>query len=183
MATRGSLDNPPLVITTSPGRMVWMCAVSVLFVAFSVYEIGWGHVVKDVWKFYVAIGLFGLGIPVFIWRLVSPARLELSPNGLVWFNGRKAIDYSWSDFAEFRAYRPSPRMRSFFIGFDWAPHSAKRSSLSGVTRSVAGVDGSFGGSWSVDAETLAGLLNQATRRWSQRSAVAPTATRTTFGHR
>jgi len=180
MATRGSLDDPPLVVTTSPARTVWFIIVAVFFVAMSVYEIQLGHAGKDLWKFYATAVFFGLGIPVFIWRLLPPARLELSPGGLVWFNGRKAISYAWSDFGAFQAYRPTSRMRSYFVGFDWSPQSSKRRSLSDLTRNVTGVEGSFGGSWSLDTKTLVDILNQAKARWARQPAPPAHAT---FGRR
>lgn len=183
MPTRGSLDNPPLVVTTSPWKLVGLCAIAVLFVVLTLYAIGWGQAGKNTWQLYLAGGVFGLAIPVLIWRIVSPARLELSPKGLLWFNGSKSFRYSWSDFSEFRAYRPSPRMRSFFVGFRWTQNSAQRSAASGLVKSISGVDGSFGGNWSVEITTLVNILNEAQKRWGRRSTMVSTATGKIFTRR
>jgi len=106
-----------------------------------------------------------LGIGIFIWRFLSPPQLEISPHGIVWFTGRKTLDYAWKDFAGFRAYRPSSRNLSKYVGYEYAPDNPKRGKMAAVAHALAGVDGGFGGQWEMSAEDLAELLNQAKQKW------------------
>ena len=46
-----------------------------------------------------------LGVAIAVWRLMTPARLELSPSGLTWFSGRKTMSFRWDDFDHFVLFR------------------------------------------------------------------------------
>ena len=161
---QGSLDNPPIVITMSRGKMVLLLLIAMMF------TIGGGLMIAhkpDDLTGYLCAGFFGLGIPVFIWRFLSPPRLEISPRGISWFTGHKTLEYAWKDFAGFRAYRPSSRNLSKYVGFEYARDSAKRGKMTAVAHALAGVDGGLGGQWEMPAEKLVDLLNQAKQRWGR----------------
>ena len=164
----GSLDNPPIVIAMSRGKIVLLLLVSVVFVAGGVFLLvhdpqdpGDPHNLRS----YLCILFFGLGVLIFGWRLLVPTRLELTPAAIRWFDGRKTHSYSWKDIAEFRAYRPSPRTTSKYIGFEYVPGHPNRAKAAALARALVGVDGGFGGQWEMPAQDLAGLLNEAKRKW------------------
>jgi len=119
---------------------------------------------RDYGGYFCAV-FFVLAAPIFIWRLIAPPRLEVSPRGISWFNGRATLDYSWKDFVGFRAYRPSSRNLSKHVGFEFAPNYPGRGKMAAVAHALAGVDGSFGGQWEMSAQDLVDLLNQARAKW------------------
>ena len=177
----GSFENPPIVITSSMAKTLLLLAGCIAFVCLGVSIIAQGPTtIKGYIGGYASVVFFGLGIPVAIWRLFVPAWLQLSPQGLDWFNGRTTKHFAWSEFGEFVAYRPSSRARSRHIGFMRLRPPTDHSMLRSLTRNLTGVDGSFGGGWSLDPGTIVDLLNRAKTRWER--PVAP-ATHTTFGRR
>lgn len=153
------LDHPPVVIRTARWKMI------LLFVACAVFVFGGFKMIQDPrahWVGYMSIIFFGLGLLIAIWQMVLPAWLELSPGGLRWFTGRKIERYSWNDFLEFRTYSPS---FSRHVGFVLVPQSTKRTNASAISRNMLGLDGGFGGSWTLNAGELAALLNRAREKW------------------
>jgi hypothetical protein len=159
---QGGIDNPPIVVATSRGKTVTMLLVSVLFAVIGTVMI---VALPDNYGGYLCLVFFLLAVPVFVWRLVSPPRLEISPRGISWFNGRTTVDYLWKDFADFRAYQPSSRSLSKHLGFEYTSNCPKRDKTTAVSRALAGVDGSFGGQWEISTHDLASLLNRAKAKW------------------
>jgi hypothetical protein len=160
---QGSLDDPPIVITMSRWKTVLLFLLCMGFVVMGVWL-----VVKDPQKAigYLCAGFFGLGIPVFIWRMLSPPRLELSRDGISWFTGAKTLKYPWSDFAAFRTYKPSGRGVSKYVGYLYAADHPGLGKMAAFTNAFAGVDGGFGGQWEMSADKVAALLNAAKGRWA-----------------
>ncbi|HEX4634908.1 MAG TPA: hypothetical protein VH189_01925 [Rhizomicrobium sp.] len=159
---QGSLENPPVVISMSRRKVVWLLVLGVALTAMGV----WLAANKpDDWRGYLCAGFFGLCIPVFVWQLLSPPRLEVSVRGIFWFTGRNTQTFLWKEFSGFRAYRPAPRTVSQHVGFEYAPDCPRRSKMTAVAHAMVGVDGSFGGNWEISAQDLADLLNQARQKW------------------
>jgi hypothetical protein len=160
---RYDLNAPPVVITTSRWKLGLLLVASLAFVIGSV------ALPRDptttAWIYSVTV-FFAICALALLWRIVTPARLELSPNGLRWFNGVKTEEYAWREFAEFRAYAPARTVLGRHVGFILAPNSSKLTKASGAVRSLAGVDGSFGGFWLLGTKELVDLLNGARVKWS-----------------
>jgi len=160
---QGSLDEPPIVIAMSRWKMGLLLLASILFVVGGVWLIGREpHSMTG----YFCTLFFGLCALVFIWRFLSPPRLEISPAGLVWFNGRKTLTFSWNDFAAFRTYKPSSRNLSKYVGYEYVEGHPRRGKMAAVARAIAGVDGGFNGQWELSADKVAALLNAAKDRWA-----------------
>jgi hypothetical protein len=159
---QGDFEAPPIIVLTSRWKAVALFLGCACFVGIAVFLIA-----TDGGSFisYMTGGFFALGLPLAIWRLRVPARLEMSPQGLIWFTGKSDIIYSWHEFTSFRAYLVSGRSWTKHIGYDLAPDSSKRSKYTSIGRKIAGVDGGFGGGWELKPEAVAILLNQAKARW------------------
>lgn len=116
---------------------------------------------------YLGIAFFGLGIPIFAWRLIRPDTLIMAPNGITWRNGFRTSHWQWSDLQSFRAYLPAPRTTSKHLGFDFTDsYYAQNRQLRNKVKAMTGVEGSFGGDWELSATDLADLLNKARIRWA-----------------
>jgi hypothetical protein len=162
---QGSLDNPPVIVVTARWKILLLLFVAAFFswMLFSIAR----H--QHLNRLYFGAVLFGLCVPVMLWHICVPARLEISPSGITWFNGRKTVEYVWTDFADFRAYRPSSRAISKYVGYELIPQSPKRSRMTAVAHALAGVDGGFDGQWEMSADDLVTLLNQARAKWGRQA--------------
>jgi hypothetical protein len=141
--------------------MVPLLAICAAFIAAGIVMI---HDPQVSLEGYFVTAFFGLGLPVFLWRIFLPAWLELSPNGLRWFTSRKVERYSWHEILEFRVYGPSAYSRQ--VGYVLGPQSTRHTKVSAVVRNMSGVDGGFGGSWTLGANKLMELLNCAREKWT-----------------
>jgi len=156
---------PPIVIRSSRMTSALMLLICTGFVAIGVWLILRGPA-KDQIIAYLTMAFFGLGIPLFAWRLIRPDELTLAPEGINWRSVLRTSAFRWDDVQDFRAYAPSSRTVSKHVGFDFtASYRAQRGPLSDATRQLTGVDGSFGGGWELGAAALADLLNDARSRW------------------
>lgn len=156
---QGSLENPPLVLCSSIKRLVLNSLSFIAVCSFAVFK----HHNTSVYMAPLFTAFCCLWLLFLWWRWQNPARLELSPEGLVWFTGLRTRRYAWTDFSHFEVYRPS-RGRPL-VGLTWSPSSPHRSRLSGVLETVSGIDGSLGGSWGMDVEEAVAYLNDAMKRW------------------
>jgi hypothetical protein len=156
---RGSLDDPPIIIVTSRGKFLLVLAICLAFGITGVFMGRDGQTRGD----WIAV-FFGLGVIVALWRIWVPARLELSPEHLLWFTGNKAICFRWIEFQDFVPFHPS--RFSTHVGYFLAPGSQLKTSVSDWSRGTFGVSGSFGGSWEIGTPDLIELLNTARKRWS-----------------
>ena len=115
---------------------------------------------------YLIIVFFGAGIPLFTWQLIHPGVLTLSPDGVSWRSPFRTVHYQWDDLQNFRPYKPTSKTISKHLGFDFTDsYRARHGGAYGLAKSLAGVEGSFGGGWELRAAELADLLNQARARW------------------
>jgi hypothetical protein len=160
---QGSLDNPPVIIAMSRWKVGLLLIGSLLLAAGGAWMIA-----REPGKAsgYFCLLFFGLCVLVFIWRFLSPPRLEISRDGLAWFNGRKTLTYAWNDFAGFRTYKPSSRNLSKYVGYQYREDHPKRGKMAAVARAIAGVDGGFSGQWELSADKVAALLNAAKDKWA-----------------
>jgi hypothetical protein len=162
---QGSLDQPPIVVRSSRSTSFLMLIISVAFVAAGVGILRDPH--QNHAMGYLGIAFFGLGIPIFAWRLVRPDILTLAPDGITWRNALRTTHWQWSDVERFRAYSPSSRSSSKHVGFDFTDrYHAETRGLRQTTKAIAGVEGSLGGGWELGAADLSDLLNKAWIRWA-----------------
>jgi hypothetical protein len=166
---QGSLDSPPIIVRSSKWTALWMLVVSILFVGIFVLMLRDPNTTKQSQLLiaYTGTGFFGLGILVFLTRLLRPDTLEIAPHGLILCSLVRSMSFRWEDVRDFRSYRPTARVRSPHVGFDFADNykPGKRASRLAL-RQFAGVEGSLGGGWELDATELAHLLNSARARWT-----------------
>lgn len=158
---QGSLDQPPIVIESSRSKTILLIVICTVFVA-----IGWWMThsgqTKDVVFAWLGIGFFGLGIPAGLIQLVRPATLEIGPTGVTLRTVFRAHSYRWSDVKDFRVFQIKSAK---LIGFDFTDSYPGQRALSGMNRSIAGVEASLPG-LSIGADQLCELLTAAQARWS-----------------
>jgi hypothetical protein len=168
---QGSLDQLPIVIRSSRSTSFVMLIIGIVFVAASVLllkspnqnpALGW-----------LGIAFFGLGVPVFAWRLIRPDTLIVAPDGITWRYAVRTNHWPWSDVQSFRPYSPGGRTISKYLGFDFtdsyyaqnrllrSEHTHRR-----IVKTISGVEGSLGGGWELSAADLADLLNKARIQWA-----------------
>lgn len=114
-------------------------------------------------NYHWAIAAFIAGSGLF--RLVLPARLELSPTGLVWFSGISTVRYAWSDFTGFEVVT-RPRSGAY-AAFVLAEKTKSRFAFSETS-------GSLGNGWDISVEELVLNLNDARRRWTNAPLIKDT---------
>ncbi|HUJ03458.1 MAG TPA: hypothetical protein VLW75_07480 [Rhizomicrobium sp.] len=154
------LDRSPVVIRSSRVKML------LAFIACSVFAaIGADMTSNESMSRagYVIAGIFGLGMLFAVFAFVRPAWLELSPKGLRFFTRRKIECYSWDDFHVFRIYAPGTFSRH--VGYILAPQSLRNTKATAIVRRMFGIDGGFGGGWTIGARDLANLLIRAKEKW------------------
>jgi hypothetical protein len=162
---QGSLDQPPIIIRSSPKHAVLMLVIGIIFVTvftFTLRDPTQNRVIA-----YLGIALFGLCIPVFSWRLVRPDSLSISAGGITWRNALRTTHWAWDDVKAFRAYRPTSKNAIKHLGFDFTDnYYAKNGRDLRALKPIIGVEGSLGTGWELSATNLAKLLNEARTRWS-----------------
>jgi hypothetical protein len=154
---QGSIDQPPIVVRSSQLRSFVLVASGVLILK-APESPAWG---------YLMIAFFGLGIPLFAWRLIRPDILIVAPGGITWRSAIRTSHWHWSDVQRFRPYSPAGRTISKHLGFDFTDsYPAQNRQLRHIAKAIAGVEGSLGGGWELSAADLADLLNKARIRWA-----------------
>jgi hypothetical protein len=170
---QGSLDQPPMVVRSSRSTSFVMLIISIVFVAAGVLILK--EPSQNPAVGYLGIAFFGLGIPVFAWRLIRPDILIVAPEGITWRSALRTSHWQWSDVESFRPYSPADQTISKHLGFDFTDsYCAQNRQLRHTVKAIAGVDGSLGGGWELGAVDLADLLNKARIRWAE----APSSCRT-----
>jgi uncharacterized membrane protein YhaH (DUF805 family) len=171
---KGSLDEPPILVTANRARAVWLVAGSAVLLTFGALGVSSG--VNAATLFSMA--LFGLFGAMGLWMLIAPSQLEIGPAGLkqrvLWRTSR----YAWTDIYDFR-----PTTVGLFrktVGFDFLKPNPGRDGLRKFNSAMTGVQAVLQSGWELDPGALAALLNQARERWigdqaNPASAVAYTA--------
>jgi hypothetical protein len=161
---QGSLDNPPVIVRSSRRTALLMLLVCVAFTGTSIAMLR--DPAQPSWIGYACAVFFGLGIPIFAARLSRPDTIWIGPSGLIWRSVFRTMSLRWRDVRGFRPYRPTAKVISAHIGFDFTDdYKPDQHGSRGVVRQLTGVEGSFGGGWELDADELASLLNEARARW------------------
>jgi hypothetical protein len=143
-----------------------MLIISIIFVAAGVL------VLKDPKQnpavAYLSIAFFGLGIPLFAWRLIRPGIVIAAPEGITWRSTFRTSHWQWSDLQSIRPYSPAGLSISKHLGFDFTDsYYARNKRLRRRTvKAITGVEGSLGGGWELSAADLADLLNKARIKWA-----------------
>jgi hypothetical protein len=167
VSMQGSLDSPPVVISTSRAKAALIAVIAALFVAMIIEMWSSGAIAKmTVFKqfwMYAGLALFGLGLPLMLLRLIRPDRLMLSPNGIDWLALRKQ-SWRWSEVQHFRPYKVS--RFSSHVGFNFTDEYKRLNTMRQVSSFLTGgVESSFGGGWELSPREMAALLNDAKQRW------------------
>jgi hypothetical protein len=166
---QGNLDLPPIIVSSSRWISALMLLIATGFVAIGAFMLR--DPKEPAWIAYAVMGFFGLGVPLFAWRLVRPDRLRLAPDGITWRSVLRTSHFKWDEVKNFRAY--SPGTESKHLGFDFTDsYHGQGSRFRQTARTMTGVEGSFGGGWELGAAELADLLNKARARWVARKSLA-----------
>jgi hypothetical protein len=165
---RGSLDQPPVVVTVSRGRWVRLAIGAVVLVAMGFYLLSQpGNPGAAI----LCIGAFGFGLAVGLVMLISPPRLEVGPSGVAQTVFWRTRRFAWSEIDNFRTAVIGLNGR--VVGFDYLTTSPKGAALRKLNASIAGVQGVFQPGWEIAPQKLADLLNEARARWVATSPAPP----------
>jgi len=141
-----------------------MLIISIIFVAAGVLILK--DPKQDPMVGYLGIALFGLGIPIFVWRLIRPEILILAPDGITWRSAFRTSHWPWSELQSFRPYSPAGQSMKH-LGFDFTDsYHTRNKHLRRTVKAITGVEGSLGGGWELSAADLADLLNKARIKWA-----------------
>jgi len=160
---RGTLDQPPIIVTASLWKTFAYLAISFVFVLLGILMIFTEGAGLIVWVGWMWVAFFGLGTLVMIARTVAPPILTLSPDGVSCFTGLKTVQYGWRDVHNFRVFRVS--LSTKMVGFDFRPDFPKHAGIRRLNKSVFGFEGAFGPGWRISNAALAELLDSARARW------------------
>jgi|SRR5215471_10635555 len=165
---QGSLDSPPVVILTSRAKAALIAAIAGLFVAIFVEALTSGDIARMSWfkQFWMYAGLilFGLGLPLMLFRLIRPDRIILSPDGIRWLSTLRRQNWRWGELQHFRPYKVT--RFSSHVGFNFTEEYKRLKTMRQVSSFLSGgVEGSFGGGWELSPRQMAALLNDAKQRW------------------
>lgn len=160
-------DEQPVVIVSSTRKKLLLLFTFILFVCIGAPIIAHGPItLKQYIAGYGGV-LFGcLGIAFFVFRLISPEKLVLSPHGIDYFNGIKTLHLDWPEIARFVAARPSKRVHTQYVGVVYAKERAGL--MSGLANGMSGGNGYLGATWAMDTPALVALLNDAKARWEKK---------------
>jgi hypothetical protein len=159
---QGSLDAPPIVVTSATWKTVLALFGAISFVVIGAVLLQGGDPQMFVFGI-LGIGFFGLGGMVLAIRLVRPVVLQVGPDGIATAGGWRNVRLAWSDIGAFALVR----MRStVFLGFDVSPGFAGKLPLSAANRALAGIDGALPAGLTLSPRDLAVLVNAAAAKWA-----------------
>ncbi len=145
----------PITYTSSPLKMLGLLAGSLTFVCIGLFLVI-SEGTKEGW---LAIGFFGLGIPIAIFRMIKPSKLELTLQGFVEHTRRHAKFYNWVDVTEFRVRKISTSgpLGPKFVSFDIYEEEGK--ALSSIAKTLSGNNAMISDTYGMSAKDLADIMN------------------------
>ena len=148
----------PQTITASRLKIAGWLAISLGFVAIGLFMIEDAKSTRDVVTAWFCVGLFGLGVVVFIQQLIRPTRLALDAEGFTLSGGlsRSSRQVQWRDIEPFYVY-VLPRGGKM-IGYVYSP-GRKPDTLGRKVSRALGADGALPKSWPGSPEKMVDLLN------------------------
>jgi lipoprotein NlpI len=163
----GSLDQSPVIVRSSPWKLVRLLAFAVALAAGGLYTL-----THDL-PFARAAIYVPIAGAVFRARHPGPSILTLAPDGLISRTMWATHRYCWLDVKDFRAFAAVRGPGAKHVGFDlaedpWPNRFYYRHKV------MTGVHVSLGGGWELGAAELAALLNEARTRWLGHEPAQPT---------
>ncbi|HEX3672658.1 MAG TPA: hypothetical protein VHU87_00150 [Rhizomicrobium sp.] len=152
----GSLDSPPIVISTSRAKAACFLLVSLAFLVAGFFGLHWS---SENWWAWMFVVVFAGCVAAYVALLVSPNRLVFAPAGVTWTTQLRTRRYAWAQIRDIELVNlpllyappfPSPRQTFFNI----------------VREDGRIVPGGFGGLWEISAPELCDLTRQAQARWA-----------------
>jgi len=166
---KGTLDQPPIVLTASRLRAVWLILGATLFVFGGVLVLRSGGAPVQA---MLTIGFFGLCGVLGVVMLVTPARLEIGPAGIrqkvLW----RAAIFAWTDVYNFRSVNVG--LSSTVVGFDFLNGPPGRAKARQMSKAISGAEGTLQSGF-MRPDKLALLLNEARERWLVQTGDVPVA--------
>lgn len=146
--------NVRLPMRLQPRRLktIGLLAICIAFVVVGFLMSG-----KEPVMGYLCVGLFGLGIPVFLAQLL-PGRsyLELTKNGFTVASPFRRTTIKWQDVAGFAVATIS---RNQMVGWRFSKAYAGQATSRKLSGALTGVEGVLPDTYGMKAEELAGLMN------------------------
>ncbi len=156
------LNTPPVVIRQSRLKIFGYLLIAVTFVVIACFMTQDKNLsLRATIGMWLGFALFGPGALLFLYLLIRPDSLELTPEGMTYRALRGPKSWRWEEIGEFHIFRVR---NARHVAFSFASRPAQPNLLQRVNASL-GADGSLGTGWSLSAEQMVTLLNQALVRW------------------
>jgi len=153
---QGNLDHSPVILRSAPA---YWAAQSLFAFTLGFYLLK-NLPVDRTLSFYLVMIIAVLGRAMWcLFRIIRTQRLEISPQGLIWFDGLDTVVYAWRDIERVFLL---PGLVSKDIGLTLAEDDSSRFDaifpFSGNTLNL-------GGHWEIRSARLVEMLCEAQRRW------------------
>ncbi len=162
----GSLENPPIIVKSDNGQSLVLAALSLGFVVAGAWMVKTGSI-QQVMIAWGAIAFFGVCGVVLLLRLIRPATLTLSADGLSYRNLMRFRTVLWEDIAEFRTLQFNSSISC--VGINYVPGRAPPTTgYDRLNSGLSGMDETLTTGWELDTDNLRDLLDQALAKWGRR---------------
>jgi hypothetical protein len=152
----GSLERPPIVIRQSRGKSLFVALLCLALAGAGIWSLQHAPAYRPL-SGWMAVIFLGVSAIIGLWRLVAPATLSISKDGLSYTERKRTTELRWREIETFR-----------YTGWTWGDVGARLglrppavtiefSSFSSPKQLPVG--------WELDAEPLCELLNKARAQW------------------
>lgn len=153
---QGSLDNSPVIVRSAP---TYWAVQSLSAFALGFYFLNDLPINSTLSLYLVAI-IAALGRGVWcLFRIVRTQHLEISPQGLVWFDGLETTAYAWWEIERVSLL---PGLFSKQIGLTLMEDDASRFD---AVFPFCGNTLNLGGHWEIRSTAIVEMLREGQRRW------------------
>jgi len=169
MSMKGSLDRPPIVLTS----LRWKSALRIVGCLGFVGLGAWLMTLGEDGPFIAglaSVACFGFFLVMSLVQLVRPSTLTIGPAGVTHAGPFRTTAYRWRDIDNIRLIRIN---RSQLVAFDLTESYEGSEAMTALSRQLAGVDCGLPTGWSIGPTDLARLLNEARGRWLNSGASFP----------
>jgi hypothetical protein len=159
------IEQFPIIIRQSRVRAALLTLGSAAFVAGG----GWSLLLAragDRLVLGLSTAFFGVCLATGLMMLLWPGRLVVDQRGITQTSLRRTHHFAWRDVDNFRVWRVGLTNR--FVAFDYLGPTPDRRFLRAFNRAM-GADAALAPGWTMRAEELAALLNEARQVWMKRA--------------
>ena len=151
----GSLDSPPIVIRSGRGKTLAALLGCLAFIGAASWTVQ-NPSARSLWRDWLAIIIFGLLAIAALWRLILPATLTVSKDGLSYTGFVRNTAVHWREIVTFTYRGWTWGSTGYRIGLRPPTVTIEFAAFNNPKQLPLG--------WELDSEPLCALLNQALAR-------------------